>query len=80
MSKKPSVQSDYHAKKDRLQISIKHYSLEEVRAQRSDEAPSSMARRKSGARKSKRKEGQTRQAAERSLEGKEIAHSGRLTI
>ena len=27
MSKKPSVQSDYHAKKDRLQISIKHYSL-----------------------------------------------------
>jgi hypothetical protein len=27
MSKKPSVQSDYHAKKDCLEISIKHYSL-----------------------------------------------------
>jgi hypothetical protein len=27
MSKKPSVQCDFHAKKDRLQISIKHYSL-----------------------------------------------------
>ena len=27
MSKKPSVQNDYHAKKDRLEITIKHYSL-----------------------------------------------------
>ena len=28
MSKKPSVDHDYHAKKDRLDISIKHYALE----------------------------------------------------
>ena len=28
MSKKPSVDHDYHAKKDRLEISIKHYALE----------------------------------------------------
>ena len=27
MSKKPSVKSDYNTKKDRLEISIKHYSL-----------------------------------------------------
>jgi hypothetical protein len=27
MSKKPSVQYEYHAKKDRLEITIKHYSL-----------------------------------------------------
>ena len=27
MSKKPSVQNDYHAKKDRLEITIKRYSL-----------------------------------------------------
>ena len=27
MSKKPSVQNEYHAKKDRLGITIKHYSL-----------------------------------------------------
>ncbi|KJC50319.1 hypothetical protein UB31_13295 [Bradyrhizobium sp. LTSP849] len=28
MSKKPSVDHDYHAKKDRLEITIKHYALE----------------------------------------------------
>ena len=28
MSKKPSVLHEYHAKKDRLEITIKHYSLE----------------------------------------------------
>jgi hypothetical protein len=28
MSKKPSVEHEYHAKKDRLEITIKHYSLE----------------------------------------------------
>jgi hypothetical protein len=27
MPKKPSVQSKYHAKKDRLEITIKHYAL-----------------------------------------------------
>ena len=27
MSKKPSVQNDYHARKDRLEITIKRYSL-----------------------------------------------------
>ena len=27
MSKKPSVQNEYHAKKDRLEITIKRYSL-----------------------------------------------------
>jgi hypothetical protein len=27
MSKEPSVQYEYHAKKDRLEITIKHYSL-----------------------------------------------------
>ena len=27
MSKKPSVDQDYHPKKDRLDISIKHYAL-----------------------------------------------------
>jgi hypothetical protein len=27
MSKKPSVDQDYHAKKDRLEITIKHYAL-----------------------------------------------------
>ena len=27
MSKKPSVQQEYDAKKDRLEITIKHYSL-----------------------------------------------------
>ncbi len=28
MSKKPSVDHDYHAKKDRLEITITHYALE----------------------------------------------------
>jgi hypothetical protein len=28
MSKKPSVDHDYHPKKDRLEITIKHYALE----------------------------------------------------
>jgi hypothetical protein len=27
MSKKPSVEHEYHAKKDRLEITIKHYAL-----------------------------------------------------
>jgi hypothetical protein len=27
MSKRPSVENEYHAKKDRLEITIKHYSL-----------------------------------------------------
>jgi hypothetical protein len=27
MSKKPSVQQEYHAKKDRLDVVVKHYSL-----------------------------------------------------
>jgi hypothetical protein len=34
MSKKPSVQRDYHAKKDRLEISIKHYSLKKKSARK----------------------------------------------
>ena len=28
MSKKPSLEHDYHPKKDRLEITIKHYALE----------------------------------------------------
>ena len=35
MSKKPSVQNDYHAKKDRLEITIKHYALKK-RSDRED--------------------------------------------
>jgi len=44
MSKKPSVQHEYDAKKDRLEITVKHYLAEEkIRAQRFDEVPSSRA-------------------------------------
>jgi len=42
MPKKPSVWNKYRAKKDRLEITIKHYE-EKVRAQRSDEAPPTLA-------------------------------------
>jgi hypothetical protein len=40
MSKKPSVKSEYHAKKDRLEITIKHAGLKKkIRAQGSHEGP-----------------------------------------
>jgi hypothetical protein len=53
---KPSVEYEYEAKKDRLEITIKHYSLKKIRAQGPDEEPSSKARR--GCRP--RQEGQAR--------------------
>jgi hypothetical protein len=34
MSKKPSVQNDYDAKRDRLEITVKHYSLKKKSARR----------------------------------------------
>jgi len=79
MPKKPSVWNKYRAKKDRLEITIKHYE-EKVRAQRSDEAPPTLAWRQSRPRKSKSKEGQERQVAKNSLEGNQIACGRRLIM
>jgi hypothetical protein len=56
MSKQPAVQHEYDAKKDRLEITIKHYALKkkEIRPRESAKARAPPAREESGARKGNR--------------------------
>ena len=53
MTKKPSVQSEYHAKKDRLEITIKHYSLKK-KSERKDLMKHLLQRLEAGAGEAKR--------------------------
>ncbi|MDA9526661.1 hypothetical protein XI06_41495 [Bradyrhizobium sp. CCBAU 11434] len=48
MSKRPSIQHEYHPKRDRLEITIKHYSLEK-KSEREDLVEHLLKRLKRGA-------------------------------